>query len=122
MIVQGRNEIEFDIIMGDGYKIPYDILDKFNESFLVTQPLIIKDTSKSFSLDDPESDYTPIFSHFCDKKYITKAFKEGEDPKYNLNDIDKFMLEFNELMELFQDVMNNRKAYEREFLIDNIIK
>lgn len=56
------------------------------------------------------------------KKYITKIFKKGEDPKYNLNDREKFMLEFNKLMELFQDVMNNREAYEREFLIDNIIK
>jgi hypothetical protein len=34
----------------------------------MNQPLIIKDTSKSFSLDNPESDYTHIFSHFCDKK------------------------------------------------------
>tara|TARA_R110000772_G_scaffold55_8_gene334 strand:+ start:1685 stop:2044 length:360 start_codon:yes stop_codon:yes gene_type:complete len=118
MVVKGRYEIEFDIIMDNGYTMPFDILQKFFRQY--TLESILSYNSDHVFMDSPNYNYTPIFKYFCDRRYII-AVSSGS-PYYRIMDKPKFLIEFESLTEQYKDISINYSVYEREFLIDNVCK
>ena len=124
MIVQGRNEIEFDIIMGDGYKIPFLLLRKLFSRYSLEKILLHEISTNTdyvyVELDNYEYDYAVIFNYFVHINLL-KRMSSVRLMYFRILDKDKFIEKFNELTDLYLDIHKNTEAYEREFLIDSLI-
>ena len=122
MKLEGRYKIEFDVILDDNYKMPFDLVDKFfhDYSLIGVKSIIKENCGNVFKISD-HNDYShrEFLRYFCDKHTIRKT--PHIFPHYEILDYDNFIQEISDMKDFYIGVKGNYSAYEREFNIDNII-
>jgi len=127
MKVTGQYIIKLNIELSDTIHIPYDDLKNFfyGEDLQFYEDIIEYERT-TFILDDNSEIpllYLPIFEYLSeiDILKIDKKSKYFDEREVSVQDFNLFIKEMEKIKELTTDILNNYKAYVRDFIISNEI-